>query len=96
MIHLDTTFLVDVIREGRQRGDGPARRWLREHRTEAVAISVFVLSELLVGAESHAEPAEQRRRVLRACGDVPIVVPDARLAGTYASTHVHLSRRGTP
>ena len=51
MIHLDTTFLVDAIRESRRGQDGPARRWLTRHRGEALAVSVFVRAEVLVGAE---------------------------------------------
>lgn len=96
MIHLDTTFLVDAIREGRRRQDGPARRWLADNDTEELALSVFVLAELLLGAELHAEPVEERRRVLRACGDLPVVEPDARLARTYAMVCAGLMQQGTP
>lgn len=59
-------------------------------------MSVFVLSELLVGAELHADPVEERRRVMRACGDLPVVLPDARLAQTYAGVHTSLRQHGKP
>lgn len=96
VIHLDTTFLVDAMRESRRRSVGPAHRWLAQHRPESLALSVFVLGELLVGAELHAEADQERQRVLSICGELPIISPDRRLAERYASTHAHLSRRGTP
>lgn len=96
MIHLDTTFLVDAIRESRRGEHGPARRWLSDHRGEALGLSVFVLSELLVGAELHGDPLAERQRVLRVCGDLPVALPDAGLARTYASVHAALLRQGSP
>ena len=96
MIHLDTTFLVDAIRESRRGQDGPARRWLTRHRGEALAVSVFVRAEVLVGAELHAEPLEERRRLMAVIGKLPVVVPDERLADTYAGVHASLRRQGTP
>lgn len=96
MIHLDTTFLVDAIREGRRSEDGPARSWLAENRGEDLALSVFVLAELLVGAELHAEPDRERRRVLHVLGELPVIEPDKRLAATYARVHSGLTQQGTP
>lgn len=96
MIHLDTTFLVDAIRESRRGHDGPARLWLAGHRGEALGISVFVRAEILVGAELHADPVGERRRVMAVCGKLPVVLPDQRLAETYAGVHASLRRQGTP
>ncbi|NHN57297.1 type II toxin-antitoxin system VapC family toxin [Calidifontibacter sp. DB0510] len=95
-IHLDTTFLVDAIREGRRGQDGPARRWLAEHRGETLGLSVFVLAELLVGAELHANPDKERRRVLQVLGELPVIEPDSRLAETYARVHASLAQQGAP
>lgn len=94
MIHLDTTFLVDAIRESRRGEDGPARRWLVDHPGEALAMSVFVSCELLVGAELHAEAEAERRRVRELCTGLPVVMPDERLADAYARIHAGLARRG--
>lgn len=94
MIHLDTTFLVDAIRESRRGVDGPARRWLADHGGEPLAVSIFVLCELLVGAELHAEAEAERRRVRETCGGLPVAPPDERLADAYARVHGGLARRG--
>jgi predicted nucleic acid-binding protein len=96
VIHLDTTFLVDAIRESRRGVDGPARQWLAEHPGEALAMSVFVLCELLVGAELHAEAQTERRRIRDTCSGLPVVMPDEHLADTYARIHGGLARRGEP
>lgn len=96
MIHLDTSFLVDAIRESRRGHDGAARRWLAGHPGEPLAISVFVRAEVLLGAEVHADPIAERRRILAVCGNLPVVLPDDRLAETYAAVHASLRRQGTP
>jgi tRNA(fMet)-specific endonuclease VapC len=96
VIHLDTTFLVDAIRESRRGVEGPARQWLAGHPGEALAMSVFVLCELLVGAELHAEAATERRRIRETCAGLPVVMPDEHLADTYARIHGALTRRGEP
>lgn len=96
VIHLDTTFLVDAIRESCRGHDGPARRWLAGHRDEALAISVFVQAEILACAQLHADPAAERRRVMKVCGNLPVVLPGEGLAETYAVVHASLRRQGTP
>ena len=94
MTHLDTTFLVDAIRESRGGMDGPARRWLAGHRGESLALSVFVQCELMVGAELHAEAEAERRRIADTCGSLPVVLPDERLADTYARVGAGLAHEG--
>lgn len=96
MIHLDTSFLVDAIREQRRQSGGPARQWLADNGREELAVSVFVRAELLVGAAMHAEPERERLRVLQVCRDLPVVAPGPELAETYASVTAGLLRQGTP
>lgn len=60
MIHLDTTFLVDLLREAR-RGPGPAMAFLDTAADQELAISIHVLCELYAGAElSNNYPREQQ------------------------------------
>jgi predicted nucleic acid-binding protein len=59
-------------------------------------MSVFVLCELLVGAELHAEAETERRRIRDTCSGLPVVIPDEHLADAYARVHAGLARRGEP
>ena len=59
-------------------------------------MSVFVRAELLVGAELNPDPLQERRRLIAVIGKLPVVLPDERLADTYAGVHASLRRQGTP
>ena len=94
VIHLDTSFLVDAMREARRGKAGPARRWLSRHAEEALAVSVFVLCELLLGAELHAESTRELQRVRETCSGLRLVTADHRLPAAYASVCAALRRQG--
>lgn len=59
-------------------------------------MSDFVRAELLVGAELNPDPLQERRRLIAVVGQLPVVLPDGRLADTYAGVHASLRRQGTP
>ena len=94
MIHLDTTFLIDAIRESRQGTGGPARTWLAANQGAQLAISLLVLCELLVGAELHGKPEEERSRVRKILRGLPTVLLDEQIPAIYASTAAQLIRNG--
>ncbi len=83
MIHLDTTFAVDLLREVRRRQPGAATAMRGRLETEPLRISVHVACELLAGAALSRQRTEERRRVLRFCDAVDIAYPDARFAPAY-------------
>ena len=83
MIHLDTTFAVDLLREVRRRQPGPATAMRGRLETEPLRISVHVACELLAGAELSGQRTEERQRVRRFCDAVDIAYPDARFAPAY-------------
>ncbi len=83
MIHLDTTFAVDLLREVRRRQPGAATAMRGRLETEPLRISVHVACELLAGAELSRQRTEERQRVLRFCDAVDIAYPDARFAPAY-------------
>ena len=83
MIHLDTTFAVDLLRELRRRQPGAATAMRGRLETEPLRISVHVACELLAGAELSRRRTEERQRVLRFCDAVDIAYPDARFARAY-------------
>ncbi len=95
MIHVDTTFLVDLIREERRGKPGAASRFLETHPDEPLAASVFAFCELAAGAELAPEPAEERKRVARIAASVEVVYPDETLPGTYGPLLAVLQRSGT-
>src|SRR5437763_2827385 len=82
MMHADTSFLVDLLRESRRRLPGPATALLDRIQGEELRIGVHVACELLAGAEFYVRPS--RERVQRLCAELQIVYPDERFPPTYA------------
>ena len=95
MIHLDTSFLVDLLREQRRETSGPATAWLAGHADLGVAVSVFVACELEAGAAQASHPQRERGRVRAVLAAVEIVFPDERFAVEYAAilSQVRSNRR---
>ena len=83
MIHLDTSFLVDLLRESARGGEGPASRILETLQEEELRMSVFVACELAAGAEMSKNPSEERRKVDRLCSSLGIDYPDERFPPAY-------------
>ncbi|HEX6199487.1 MAG TPA: type II toxin-antitoxin system VapC family toxin [Thermoanaerobaculia bacterium] len=94
ILHLDTSFLVDLIREWARNADGPASAFLEEHLDDELRTSLFVACELLLGVERSDRSEQERRRVEKALAVVPVVLPSAGLAPLYGRVLAHLQRRG--
>lgn len=92
MIHLDTSFLVDLLREAARGQEGPASRFLARVRDEELGMSVFVACELAAGAALSKKPAEERRRVEQLCAGLRIDYPDDRFPSAYGSLLSTLER----
>jgi predicted nucleic acid-binding protein len=75
VIHFDTSFVVDVLRES-QHGGGPATSFMSSLPTDGVAISMFVSCELLAGAALAHRGEEERQRARNFFSQVRIVYPD--------------------
>ena len=84
MIHFDTSFLVDLLREQRRETSGPATTWLAEHADLGVAVSMFVACELEAGAARASHPQRERGRIREVLAAVETVFPDERFAVQYA------------
>jgi predicted nucleic acid-binding protein len=93
VIHLDTTFLVDLLRE-QARSPGPASRWLEAQAATPLAVSVFVHCELEADAANAAHPARERERVRQILAAVTLVGPGESFAAAYGATLVDILRRG--
>lgn len=94
MIHLDTSFLVDLLRESARGRGGPATDRLAGLADEELAISVHVSCELLAGAALSERPEREREVVYELCAAFRTAFPDERFAPTYARLLAELEREG--
>jgi tRNA(fMet)-specific endonuclease VapC len=84
VIHLDTTFLVDVLRERRRDRVGPASAYLETLPDDDVlGVSVHVLCELMAGVHAAGAPAGERDRISRLCEALVVRYPDEHFATEY-------------
>ena len=93
MIHLDSSFLIDLMREQR-RSPGPATAWIDGHAGESLGISVFVACELEAGAAAAAHPEREGTRVRETLKALTQVVPDERFAALYGALLYRMQQRG--
>ncbi len=93
MIHLDTSFLVDLLRE-RRRGGGPATDHLRGLADVELRVSVHALCELYAGVELSNRGAEERMAVESLMTGCEVVYPGAGFAATYGRLLAHLQKAG--
>lgn len=94
MTHLDTTFLVDLLREHQKGVEGPALGKLDELAEEPLAVSMHVACELRAGAELSIDPERERERVDALLRPMGVLLPDERFIGAYATLLAELTRRG--
>jgi tRNA(fMet)-specific endonuclease VapC len=85
VIHLDTSFLVDLIREQRRGRSGPATTWLAGHAEQALAVSVFVICELEAGVARSLQAQRERVHLRELLSAVEAVFPDDRFAPVYGT-----------
>lgn len=92
MSFVDTDFVIDLLREQRRGGTGPAHRKLEQLGETPLRLSVFVLCELEAGAARYHDP-EEVQRVRRLCQQFEIVYPDVRFAPQYGQTLATLKQQ---
>ncbi len=85
MIHLDTSFLIDLLSDAARRREGSASRFLSTVQEEELGISVFVACELAAGAAMSTRPTQERRRVDQLCAGLHVEYPDERFPAAYGS-----------
>lgn len=93
MIHLDSSFMIDLMREQR-RQPGRAAAWIDGHAGEELGVSVFVACELETGAVFAAHPEHERTRLREALQTIITVFPDHRFAAAYAALLSKMRQRG--
>jgi tRNA(fMet)-specific endonuclease VapC len=93
VIHLDTSYLVDLLREAR-RGRGPATAFLESVEDEEVAISVHALCELHAGAELSNDPSREQQAIDQICAEMTTRHTDDGLAQVYGRILAGLQKSG--
>jgi predicted nucleic acid-binding protein len=93
-MHLDTSFLVDLLREHARRQPGPATAFLEENAGEHLRVGVHAVCELYAGAELARAPAAERRRVRRLCAALDVAYPDDRFPLVYGRVLATLEHSG--
>lgn len=95
MIHFDTSFLIDLLRERRREENGPAHRLLSTFSgTEEAAVSIHAVCELYVGVELSRRPREEQERVEYLLSTLSVSVPGETFPPTYARLLADLRARG--
>jgi tRNA(fMet)-specific endonuclease VapC len=94
ILHLDTSFVVDLLRETTRGTPGPASAFLGRHLDDELRMSLFVACELLLGVERSERGMAERRRVEDLMVVVPVALPAAALASVYGRVLAGLQRRG--
>ena len=95
MIHLDTSFVVDLFRD-RQRGRaGAAARFIASRGEEDLGVSIFVVCELLLGVELSQRVEEAKEELRLFCSAVNIIYPDEHFPEVFSKTERFLRRAGT-
>jgi hypothetical protein len=81
--YLDTSFLIDLLRESSRRHPGRASVFLRTVADDDLRIDVHVVCELFAGAELSIAPAVERHQIQPLLADLHIVYPADRFAAEY-------------
>jgi len=93
---LDTSFLVDLLRERARRLRGPATQKLESLGDAELELCVFVLCELLAGAEMSRDPDREIARVTALAETYPVIYPDSAFPALFGKTLAAVTRNGTP
>ena len=96
MIHLDSTFLIDLEREAARDQPGPAFDFLEGlDPAEIVAVSVHVVCELRAGAELTRRALQTHESLDRLVSGLLVVFPDDRFAAAYGRLLAAMRRGGS-
>lgn len=94
MIHVDTSFLVDLLKEERRSVRGGATELLGSLLEGPLGMSIAVLCELEAGIRLAGDPVRERRRVEAAIRPLELVPIDPRIAALYGELCATLQKRG--
>ena len=95
MIHLDTSFVIDLLREIAQRRSGAAVELIESFdQREILGVSVHVACELRAGAELARKALVEQEEVDRLLSGLLVTYPDDRFPVTYGRLLAGVQRSG--
>lgn len=94
VIHLDSSFLIDLLREQARGRTGAATAFLETHASDRLLASVFVVCELEAGAARASSPDAERARLRALMQPLMASYPDERFAPEYGDLLSTLRARG--
>ncbi len=96
MIHLDTSFLIDLQREtARGRPGGALDAIEALEPSEILAVSVHALCELRLGAERARSPIKEHESLDQLVSNLLVVYPDDRFAPMFGRVLAAVGRLKT-
>ncbi len=96
MIHLDSSFLIDLMREQVRERPGSAFECIESlDPAELLGVSVHVACELRAGAELSRRPLAEHEALDHLLAGLHVVYPDQRFASAYARLFAATSHRGS-
>lgn len=95
MIHLDSSFLIDLHRETATGRPGGALDWIESlDPNEVLGVAVHAVCELRAGAELSRQALREHEALDRLFSGLLVVYPDDRFAPAYARLAAATSRGG--
>jgi len=95
MIYLDSSLLIDLLRETVRERPGRALELMESlDDDEVLAVSVHVVCELRAGAELARRPAAEQTALDRLLSGLLVSYPDDRFAPAYARLLASIERAG--
>jgi tRNA(fMet)-specific endonuclease VapC len=95
VIHLDASYLIDLLQETVRARPGDALDFIETlDPDESLAVSVHVLCELRVGAELARSALSEHEELDRLVSGLIVAFPDGRFAPTYARLFAAVHRGG--
>lgn len=97
MIHLDTSFLIDLHRETASERPAGAFDLIESlDPNEVLGVSIHVVCELRAGAEFSRQALREHEALDEWLGGLQLVYPDQRFAAHYARLLAATTRGGRP
>jgi tRNA(fMet)-specific endonuclease VapC len=97
MIHLDTSYLIDLLRETTRARPGPALEFIEGlDGAETLAASVHVVCELRAGAELAKGALKEHEELDHLLSGLLVAYPDSRFPAAYGRILAAVQRTGRP